>query len=265
MPLGTAIRKNTETPKPVDPVPIKGTGSVSFCIVVGNQRAVRLRRLRTQLPATLRTFISEYDAGLDESITSDSRYEFRLRVLQELAPKDPDALAVQFTRYDDMDNEQRVIIEAIGKRLRGFDRTGRLVSRFQFVADHRDTFEVKWLCAVVEVARSSFYAWLAAADTRAAKTAADEALQARIGTVHTRGHHLWCPRITAELNDGVDEVDRVNHERVARVMRTAGIAGYRRKRRVKTTVADPANQRVPDLLGRDFTAAAPNATYVGDF
>jgi hypothetical protein len=84
MPLDTALRKNTETPKPVDPVPIKGTGSVSFCIVVGNQRAVRLRRSRTQLPATLRTFISEYDAGLDESITSDSRYEFRLRVLQEL-------------------------------------------------------------------------------------------------------------------------------------------------------------------------------------
>ena len=54
------------------------------------------------------------------------------------------------------------------------------MSRFQFVADHRDAFEVKWLCAVVEVARSSFYAWLAAADTRAAKTAADEALARRV-------------------------------------------------------------------------------------
>ena len=60
------------------------------------------------------------------------------------------------------------------------------------------------------------------------------------------------------------DAGRVNHKRVARVMRTAGIAGYRRKRRVKTTVPDPANQKVPDLLGRDFTAAAPNTTYVGD-
>jgi len=59
------------------------------------------------------------------------------------------------------------------------------VSRFQFVADHRDTFEVKWLCEVVEIARSSFYAWVAAADTRAAKTAADEVLEARIRVVHT--------------------------------------------------------------------------------
>ena len=38
------------------------------------------------------------------------------------------------------------------------------MSRFQFVADHRDAFEVKSLCEVVEVARSSFYAWCAAAE-----------------------------------------------------------------------------------------------------
>ncbi len=138
------------------------------------------------------------------------------------------------------------------------------MSRFQFVADHRDAFEVKWLCAIVEIARSSFYAWLAAADSRDAKTAADVALQARIRAVHTEDNTYGAPRITAELNDGVDEAQRVNHKRVARVMRTAGIAGYRRRRRVKTTVADPANQKVPDLLSRDFTAAVPNTTYVGD-
>lgn len=75
-----------------------------------------LRRLRKQLPAPLRTFISEYDAGLDDSITQDPRYELRLRVLQELAPKDPDALAVQFTRYDDLTEQQREAVEAIGKK-----------------------------------------------------------------------------------------------------------------------------------------------------
>jgi hypothetical protein len=75
-----------------------------------------LRRLRSQLPAALRTFISEYDAGLDEAITRDPRYEFRLRVLQELAPKDPDAIAVQYTRFDDLNEEQRAAIEAIGKK-----------------------------------------------------------------------------------------------------------------------------------------------------
>jgi hypothetical protein len=47
-------------------------------------------------------------------------------------------------------------------------------------------------------------------------------------------------------------------------MRTAGIAGYRRRRRVRTTRPDPAAQKVPDLLGRDFTAATLNVKYVGD-
>lgn len=138
------------------------------------------------------------------------------------------------------------------------------MSRLRFVADHRDAFEVKWLCAVVEVARSSFYAWCAAADGRNARAVADEQLVERILVVHDEDNTYGAPRITAELNDGVPEVERVNHKRVARVMRGAGIAGYRRRRRVKTTVPDPANQKVPDLLGRDFTALVPNAKYVGD-
>ena len=138
------------------------------------------------------------------------------------------------------------------------------MSRFQFVADHRNAFEVKWLCAVMEIARSSFYAWCAAAENRAARVAADQALQSRIRAVHDEDNAYGAPRITAELNDGAPEDERVNHKRVARVMRGAGIVGYRRKRRVKTTVPDPANQKVPDLLGRDFTAPSLNTTYVGD-
>jgi transposase InsO family protein len=138
------------------------------------------------------------------------------------------------------------------------------VSRFQFVADHRDAFEVKWLCKVVEIARSSFYAWCAAANTRAARTAADEALADRIRVVHDDDNTYGAPRVTAALNDGVPDTEQVNHKRVARVMRASGIAGYRRKRRVKTTQPDPANQKVPDLLRRDFTASVPNVKYVGD-
>jgi transposase InsO family protein len=138
------------------------------------------------------------------------------------------------------------------------------VSRFQFVADHLHAFEVKWLCAVVEVARSSFYAWLAGAEGRAARQAADQVLAERIRMVHDEDNTYGAPRITAELNDGVPEAERVNHKRVARVMRSVGIAGYRRRRRVTTTVADPANQKVPDLLKRDFTAAQINTRYVGD-
>lgn len=141
------------------------------------------------------------------------------------------------------------------------------MSRFQFVADHRDAFEVKWLCEIVEVSRSSFYAWLDAAPARAERAAADAALAERIRTVQrTEGTEYGAPRITAELNDGtvLGDDDRVNHKRVARVMREHGIAGLRLRRKVRTTVPEPSDDKVPDLLKRDFTATAPNTKYVGD-
>jgi transposase InsO family protein len=138
------------------------------------------------------------------------------------------------------------------------------VNRFQFVADHQDTFEVKRLCELVEVGRSSFYAWLNAGPARARRAAADAELTERIRKVHDDDNTCGAPRITAELNDGVPARERVNHKRVARVMREQGIAGYRRRRKVVTTIPEPADQKHPDLIKRDFTAPAPNLRYVGD-
>jgi transposase InsO family protein len=123
---------------------------------------------------------------------------------------------------------------------------------------------VKRLCAVVEVSRSSFYAWLGAAPGRAARAAVDAELAERIRRVHGQDRTQGAPRITAELNDGAPASARVNHKRVARVMRAHAIAGLRLRRRVRTTIPEPADQKVPDLLRRDFTALAPNQRYVGD-
>jgi len=138
------------------------------------------------------------------------------------------------------------------------------VTRFQFVADHRDAFEVKRLCQLVEIERSSYYAWEQAQTGRAARAASDAALAATIRAIHAEDNTIGAPRVTAELNDGAEPGQRVNHKRVARVMREHGIAGYRKRRRVTTTVPEPADQKVPDLLKRDFTAATPNTRYVGD-
>jgi transposase InsO family protein len=138
------------------------------------------------------------------------------------------------------------------------------VSRFQFVADHRDAFEVKRLCEVIAVNRSSFYAWDAAASLRAERAAADEGLAERIRVVHEADRAYGAPRVTVELNDGAPPEERVNHKRVARVMATHGIAGIRLRRRVRTTVPEPSDAKAPDLLKRDFTAQGPNRKYVGD-
>ncbi len=85
---------------------------------------------------------------------------------------------------------------------------------------------------------------------------------AQIRTVHARHDSTYrAPRITAELQDsGL----AVNHKRVARVMRRFRVQGLRLRRRVTTTIADPAAGKAPDLIGRDFTAPAVNQRYVGD-
>ena len=138
------------------------------------------------------------------------------------------------------------------------------MSRFQFVADNSATYPVKRLCELVEVERSSYYAWKAGAPARAARAAADAELAGRIRAVHEEDSTCGAPRITAELNDGKPAGERVNHKRVSRVMRENSIAGYVKKRRVRTTIPEPSGQKVPDLLNRDFTADAPGQRYVGD-
>ena len=56
----------------------------------------------------------------------------------------------------------------------------------------------------------------------------------------------------------------VGRDQVARLMRAAGIEGVRRGKRVRTTKADPAAARHPDLVKRNFTATAPNDLWVTD-
>ena len=142
------------------------------------------------------------------------------------------------------------------------------MNRFQFVEDHKDAYGVKRLCEVVEIARSSFYAWLAAAPGRAERQAEDALLAARIRVLQDPqqgGDRAYgAPRVTADLNDGVPPGERVNRKRVARVMREHQLAGIRLRRRVKTTIPDQSGRRFPDLIERDFSTGAPNRRYVGD-
>lgn len=137
-----------------------------------------------------------------------------------------------------------------------------MISRFQFVDDHRDTYEVKRLCQVLDVNRSSYYKWLAGAEARAARQHKDQVLAQEIRQVHGEsGGAYGSPRVTAELRG---KGRRVNEKRVARIMRTFSITGIRLRRRVRTTVPDPAAQPVPDLFQRNFTATGPGLKYMGD-
>ena len=51
---------------------------------------------------------------------------------------------------------------------------------------------------------------------------------------------------------------------VERLMRRNGWQGVRRQKSVRTTIADPAAERAPDLVDRQFRVPTPNALVVAD-
>ncbi|WP_276204804.1 IS3 family transposase [Streptomyces hirsutus] len=153
--------------------------------------------------------------------------------------------------------------DILRKAAKYFGRGDELVmSRFQFVDDHRDAFEVKRLCEVLDLNRSSYYQWLAGRQARAARLRKDRLLAEEIREVHGEFRGTYgSPRVTAELRE---KGRRVNEKRVARLMRTFSITGVHLRRRVRTTIPDPAASQVPDLFQRDFTATEPGRKYMGE-
>ncbi|MFG2526037.1 IS3 family transposase [Streptomyces sp. NPDC048527] len=179
---------------------------------------------------------------------------------------DPDERVRQLeARVAELEASERKLAterDILRKAAKHFRRDELVRSRFQFVDDHRSTYEVKRLCQVQDVNRSSYYKWLAGAEARATRQREDRILAEEIREVHGEsGGAYGSPRVTAELHE---KGRRVNEKRIARIMRTFSITGIRLRRRVRTTVPDPAASPVPDLFQRDFTATEPGRKYMGD-
>jgi putative transposase len=91
----------------------------------------------------------------------------------------------------------------------------------------------------------------------------DEELKERIQEVHTSNYRVYGARkIWRELNRQGHAVARCT---VERLMRELGITGAVRGKKVITTLPGGQAERAPDLLDRDFVAAAPNRCWVADF
>jgi putative transposase len=119
---------------------------------------------------------------------------------------------------------------------------------------------VRAMCRALDVSPSGFYA--ARNRSPSKRAVADAGLRAKIRLVHDESRGTYgMPRIHAELAaDGV----RVGRKRVARLMRLEKLEGVSRRRKTLTTVRDRDARPAPDLVERDFTAAAPDQVWVAD-
>lgn len=126
---------------------------------------------------------------------------------------------------------------------------------------HRAEFPIATMARVLGVSKAGYYAWLRRLPS--AHAAADAMLMKRVRTIHVTSHETYgVPRIHAEL---WAEGKKHGRKRIARLMRQAGIVGVSRRRStVTTTRRDKEARPAPDLVDRDFSAAAPNRLWVAD-
>jgi putative transposase len=131
----------------------------------------------------------------------------------------------------------------------------------RYIDTHRDRFGVEPICRTLQVAPSGYYA--ARSRQPSARARGDAELGPKVLKVFNDNYRVYGSRkVWRQLHrEGV----RVGRDRVARPMRTLGIAGVVRGKIRRTTVADPAAVRAPDLVQRQFSATRPNQLWVSDF
>ena len=138
-----------------------------------------------------------------------------------------------------------------------------------FLDEHRVRFGVEPICRVltehgVKIAPSTYYAFKTRAISQ--RTVRDQELREHIERVfwdRTKGRGISGARKVWRLlkRDGVVTARCT----VERLMRAQGLRGVRRGKQFVTTRPDPAANRAPDHVKRNFRAECPNELWVVDF
>jgi putative transposase len=124
----------------------------------------------------------------------------------------------------------------------------------------KDNYDVTFMCRLMHVPRSTYYAWTHRAETPTQarrRTLAAEIAREFEASRQTSG----CRRIAAALNRrGI----ACSVGLVADLMRELGLAAVQPRAYKRTTLLGDAPTPAPDLVERDFTATAPGQRLVGD-
>ena len=131
--------------------------------------------------------------------------------------------------------------------------------RYEFIRAKKASFPVRWMCRLLDVSRSGYYAWLQGKDSHEQR---DRQILQVIREVFEENRETYgSPRIYRELRvRGI----RCSKARVERLMRKHGITPPRKKKYRVTTDSNHKNPIAPNVLQRDFTSPAPNRRWVSD-
>lgn len=142
-----------------------------------------------------------------------------------------------------------------------------------FIAEHRARFGVAQICRVLtehgaSISPRTFYAWVARPPSkRALWDTAVTGILAGYYEPDADGKRApeslyGAVKMWAHLQREGIPVARCTVERLMRANRWRGVT---RRKKVRTTIADPQAVRAPDLVERQFQVPAPNVLVVADF
>ncbi len=134
--------------------------------------------------------------------------------------------------------------------------------RYGFIARHRTVWPTGLMCQVLRVSRSGFYEWTGRSPSRRARE--DQRLLGLIRTSFMQSDSTYgSPRVWDDLHD---LGERCSRKRVARLMREGQLhARGKRRRPPVDSGLRPEHFIAPNVLDRQFEAAAPNQKWVADF
>jgi putative transposase len=132
--------------------------------------------------------------------------------------------------------------------------------KFAFMCAEKAHFPLSFMCRMLEVSRSGYYAWLGRPESRRRRD--DRRLVVHIQNAFAASRHNYgSPRIYRELRAlGVSG----GRHRIARLMRSERLQARRRRRFVCTTDSDHQYAPAPNLLERRFEATAPDLVWASD-
>ncbi len=132
--------------------------------------------------------------------------------------------------------------------------------RYAAIAAHVGMYTVAFMCRVLGLAPSGYYAWRTCPTSSRAQE--DEALEVEVRAVFAAKRQRYgSPRVHAELRANGR---RVGRKRVARLMRRGGLRARARRRFRNTTLSKHREPIAPNLVARQFEVTAPNQVWVTD-
>jgi putative transposase len=134
------------------------------------------------------------------------------------------------------------------------------VTVFRFIEAEQAAFPISLSARMLGVSRSGFHAWRHRPPSD--RALGDAWLTERIREIHAHSRGTYgSPRVHAELRrQGI----RVGKKRVERLMRAAGLSGYHKRRKGKTTIRVQGVRVASDLVERDFNPTGPDRLWCAD-